>query len=163
MDELTIGDIMQTEVITVGPTTTVRELAGILAEHRISGLPVVDEEDRVVGMVSEADIIVQDAELHFPYYIQLLDSVIYLQSFHKFEERLHKMFGSQVKEIMSEEVLAISPDASVRDAATLMTDREINRLPVVAEGKLVGIVTRHDIVQAIAGTTAQGATTEDHV
>lgn len=154
MDELNVGDIMQTEVITVGPNTTVRELANILAEHKISGVPVVDEEDRVVGMVSEADIIVQDAELHFPYYVPLLDSVIYLQSFHKFEERLHKMFGSQVKEIMSTEVTAIAPDATVRDAATLMADREINRLPVVAEGRLVGIVTRHDIVQAIADTTA---------
>lgn len=154
MDELNVGDIMQTEVITVGPNTTVRELASILAEHKISGVPVVDEEDRVVGMVSEADIIVQDAELHFPYYVPLLDSVIYLQSFHKFEERLHKMFGSQVKEIMSTEVTAIAPDATVRDAATLMADREINRLPVVAEGRLVGIVTRHDIVQAIADTTA---------
>jgi CBS domain-containing protein len=154
VDELNVGDIMQTEVITVGPNTTVRELANILAEHKISGVPVVDEEDRVVGMGSEADIIVQDAELHFPYYVPLHDSVIYLQSFHKFEERLHKMFGSQVKEIMSTEVTAIAPDATVRDAATLMADREINRLPVVAEGRLVGIVTRHDIVQAIADTTA---------
>ncbi len=64
------------------------------------------------------------------------------------------MYGSKVKEIMSAEVTAIAPDASVRDAATLMADREINRLPVLAEGKLVGIVTRHDIVQAIADTTA---------
>lgn len=153
MDELTVGDIMQTEVITVEPSTTARELANVLAERGISGVPVVDEENRVVGMVSEADIIVQDAELHFPYYVPLLDSVIYLQSFHKFEERLHKMFGSKVEEIMSKEVVAISPDASVRDAATLMTDRQINRLPVVADDRLVGIITRHDIVQAIANTT----------
>lgn len=154
MDELTVGEIMQADVITVGPDTTVRELASILADKKISGVPVVDDEYEVVGMVSEADIIVQDAELHFPYYVPLLDSVIYLQSFGKFEDRLRKMFGSKVKEIMSTEVMTIGPDASVRDAATLMADREINRLPVVAEGKLVGIVTRHDIVRAIADTTA---------
>jgi CBS domain-containing protein len=154
VDELTVGEIMQTDVITVGPDTTVRELASILAHKKISGVPVVDDEYEVVGMVSEADIIVQDAELHFPYYVPLLDSVIYLQSFNKFEDRLRKMFGSKVKEIMSTEVMTIAPDASVRDAATLMADREINRLPVVAEGKLVGIVTRHDIVRAIADTTA---------
>jgi CBS domain-containing protein len=154
VDELTVGEIMQTDVITVGPDTTVRELASILAEKKISGVPVVDDDHEVVGMVSEADIIVQDAELHFPYYVPLLDSVIYLQSFNKFEDRLRKMFGSKVKEIMSTEVMTIAPDASVRDAATLMADREINRLPVVAEGKLVGIVTRHDIVRAIADTTA---------
>ncbi|MFH0916114.1 MAG: CBS domain-containing protein [bacterium] len=154
MDELKVGDIMETEVVTVGPSTTVRELAEILAKEKISGVPVVDDQRRVVGMVSEADIILQDADLHFPYYIQLLDSVIYLQSFAKFEERFRKAFGSKVTQIMSEEVIAISPHASVRDAATLMADRKVNRLPVVAEGTLVGIVTRGDIVQAIADSRA---------
>lgn len=154
MDELKVRDIMQTEVVTVGPGTTVRELAYILAKHKISGVPVVDDQRRVLGMVSEADIILQDADLHFPYYIQFLDSVIYLQSFGKFEERFRKAFGSKVTQVMSEEVIAISPEASVRDAATLMADRKVNRLPVMAEGKLVGIVTRGDIVQAIADSKA---------
>lgn len=145
---------MQTEVITVSPETTVRELADLLASNKISGVPVVDDKGLVVGMVSEADIIVQDAELHFPYYIQFLDSVIYLQSFHKFEERFRKAFATRVKEIMSREVVAVSPEASVRDVATLMTDRKVNRLPVTESGKggdrLVGIVTRADVVRAIA-------------
>lgn len=154
MDDLRVRDIMQTEVITVGPDTTVRELADILAEKKISGVPVVDEQGAVIGMVSEADLIVQDAELHFPYYIQFLDSVIYLQSFHKFEERFKKAFATRVSDIMSREVIAVSPETSVREAATLMTDRNVNRLPVTESGKgggrLVGIVTRADIVRAIA-------------
>jgi len=154
VDELKVRDIMQTEVVTVGPGTTVRELADILAKHKISGVPVVGDERQVLGMVSEADIILQDADLHFPYYIQFLDSVIYLQSFGKFEERFRKAFGSKVTQIMSEEVISVSPEASVRDAATLMADHAVNRLPVVDNGKLVGIVTRGDIVQAIAGNKA---------
>jgi CBS domain-containing protein len=154
VDELKVRDIMQTDVITVGPATTVRELADILAEHKISGVPVVDGERRVLGMVSEADVILQDADLHFPYYIQFLDSVIYLQSLGKFEERFRKAFGSKVTEVMSAEVFTISADASVRDAATLMADRKVNRLPVVEGGRLVGIVTRGDIVQAIADRKA---------
>ena len=154
MDELRVRDIMQTEVVTVGPATTVRELADILAKHKVSGVPVVDGDRRVLGMVSEADIILQDADLHFPYYIQFLDSVIYLQSFGKFEERFRKAFGSKVTEVMSDEVFTISPDASVRDAATLMADRKVNRLPVIEEDRLVGIVTRGDIVQAIADRKA---------
>ncbi|MFH1834374.1 MAG: CBS domain-containing protein [bacterium] len=154
MDELRVREIMQVEVVSVGTDTTVRELAELLAKHKISGVPVVDGQDRVLGMVSEADVIVQDADLHFPYYIPLLDSVIYLQGFGKFEERFRKAFGSKVTQIMSDEVIAISPDASVREAATLMADRNVNRLPVVEEGKLVGIVTRGDIVQAIADKKA---------
>lgn len=154
MDELTVRDIMQADVITVGPSTTVRELADILAKHKISGVPVVGEDGRVLGMVSEADVILQDADLHFPYYIQFLDSIIYLQSFTKFEERFRKMFGSKVTEVMSDEVVEISPDASVRDAAALMADHKVNRLPVIEDGRLVGILTRGDIVQAIADSKA---------
>jgi CBS domain-containing protein len=150
VDELKVREIMQTEVITVGPETTVGELADMLAKNKISGVPVVDEQGGVLGMVSEADIILQDADLHFPYYIQFLESVIYLQSVRKFEERFRKAFGSKVTEVMSDEVVTISPDASVREAATIMADRKINRLPVTDGGRLVGIVTRGDIVRAIA-------------
>jgi CBS domain-containing protein len=150
VDELKVREIMTADVITVRPDTTVGELADILAKNKISGVPVVDDQGRVLGMVSEADIILQDADLHFPYYIQFLESVIYLQSVHKFEERFRKAFGSKVTEVMSDEVVAVSPDSTVREVATLMADRTVNRLPVTEDGRLVGIVTRGDIVRAIA-------------
>ena len=150
MDQLTVREIMTTAVVTAKPETTVRELADILAKNKISGVPVVDDEGRVLGMVSEADIILQDADLHFPYYIQFLESVIYLQSVHKFEERFRKQIGSKVSEIMTEEVVSATPQETVREVATLMADRNVNRLPVTENGRLVGIVTRGDIVRAIA-------------
>ncbi len=150
MEGLKVSDIMNTDVITVTPETSVRELADLLARYKISGVPVVDTDDRVVGMVSEADVILQDADLHFPHYISFLDSVIYLESFHDFKERFRKAFAVSVSDIMSADVISISPEASVHDAATLMADKKVNRLPVVASLKLVGIVTRGDIVQAIA-------------
>ncbi len=150
MDELTVREIMTADVITVRPETTVGELADILAQNKISGVPVVDDEGRVLGMVTEADIILRDADLHFPYYIQFLESVIYLQSVHKFEERFRKAIGSKVSEVMSDEVNAVSPDTTVRQAATMMSECEVNRLPVTEDGRLVGIVTRGDIVRAIA-------------
>ncbi len=150
MDELKVREIMQADVITAKPDTTVGELADILAQNKISGVPVVDEQGRVLGMVSEADIILQDADLHFPYYIQFLEMVIYLQSVHKFEERVRKSIGSKVTEIMSDEVVSVSPEATVRETATLMADRDVNRLPVIEDERLVGIVTRGDIVRAIA-------------
>lgn len=150
MDELTVREIMTTDVITARPDTTVGELADILTKNKISGVPVVDGQGRLLGMVSEADIILQDADLHFPYYVQFLEMVIYLQSVHKFEERVRKSIGSKVTEIMSEEVVSVSPDATVREVATLMADRNVNRLPVTENERLVGIVTRGDIVRAIA-------------
>jgi CBS domain-containing protein len=150
VDELKVREIMTTAVITAKPDTTVGELADILAKNKISGVPVVDGEGRVLGMVSEADIILQDADLHFPYYIQFLEMVIYLQSVHKFEERVRKSIGSKVSEIMTEEVVSVSPEETVREVATLMADRNVNRLPVTENELLVGIVTRGDIVRAIA-------------
>jgi CBS domain-containing protein len=150
MDKLKVRDIMQAEVVTVGPQTTVRDLAQILAKHKISGVPVVSSEGALLGMVSEADVILQDADFHFPYYIQFLESVIYLQSVAKFEERFRKAFGTKVDEVMSKDIIEISPEASVHDAATMMADNEVNRLPVVEDNRLVGIVTRGDIVRAIA-------------
>ena len=150
MEELRVKDIMQTDVVTVVSDTTVEELADLLAERKVSGVPVIDGEDLVVGMVSEADVIMQDADLHFPRYVQLLESIIYLESVRKFEERYRKAFGAKVADIMSTEVVTVSPEASVREAATLMADRKVNRLPVTERRRLVGIVTRGDIVRAIA-------------
>jgi CBS domain-containing protein len=150
MAELKVKDIMKLDVVAVGPDTSVRELADILSEHKISGVPVVDANGWVIGIVTDSDVIVQDADLHFPYYIPILDSFINPEGFHKFRERFRKAFGSKVSEIMSKDVITISPDALVHEAATLMADRKVNRLPVTETRKLVGIVTRGDIVQAIA-------------
>jgi CBS domain-containing protein len=150
MENLKVRDIMKTEVITVGPDTSIRELADVLAQNKISGVPVVDSKRHIVGMVSEADVILQDADLHFPYYINFLDSIIYLESFHGFKERFRKVFAVKVSDIMTKDVVAVSLDASVHEAATLMADHKVNRLPVVDGLVLVGILTRGDIVQAIA-------------
>lgn len=142
---------MQTEVVTVTPEATVRELADLMAEKKVSGVPVVDAERHVVGIVTEGDMILQDADLHFPHYIQFLDGVIYLESVRKFEERFRKAFGARVADIMSSEVITVGPEAGVREMATLMADHSVNRLPVVGDdGVLLGIVTRGDVVRAIA-------------
>lgn len=151
MDELKVRDIMRPDVITVGPRATVRDLAALLAEHKVSGVPVVDEDGRLLGIVTEGDVIIQDADLHFPHYVQFLESVIYLESMRKFEERFKKAFGARVADVMSDEVYTVSPDASVREAATLMADHGVNRVPVIDEDRVVvGIVTRGDVVRAIA-------------
>jgi len=154
VDQLTARDIMQTEVVTIGPDATVRELADLLATRKISGVPVVDAGGTVVGVVTEGDIIMQDAGLHFPHYIQFLDSTIYLESVSKFGERFRRTFGTKVADIMSPEVVSVAPDASVYDVATLMADSGVNRVPVLEEGRLVGIITRADVVKAIASAQA---------
>src|SRR5680860_1370515 len=88
MESLKVRDIMQVEVVTIGPEASVRELSVLLGEKGVSGVPVVDGQGKVVGVVSEGDVILQDAELHFPHYVQFLDSVIFLESVQRFAPHL---------------------------------------------------------------------------
>jgi CBS domain-containing protein len=156
LDNVTVREIMETNVVTIGPDATVQELAQLLSENNISGLPVVDKENHLLGVVTEGDVIVEDAELHFPHYIQFLDSVIYLESVNKFNERLRKTIGTKVGDIMTTEVRTVTPDTSVRDVATVMADHDVNRVPVLEDDVLVGIVARADIVRAIASSAPSG-------
>ena len=144
-----VRDIMSKDVITISPETEIEEAAKILSKHGISGLPVV-EDGELVGIVSESDIIIKDKKLHFPDYINVIGGIIYLESYKKFKEEFKKFIAYQVEDLMSKDVITLSPEDSVEEAATIISEQDINRLPVVEDDKLVGIVTRADIVKDIA-------------
>jgi len=144
-----VEEYMRTDVVTIGPGATVKELAQKFHETGVSGCPVVDEENNLFGIVTEGDLVAQDAELHPPRYIQFLDSKIYLQSTKKFEERLRKITGYTVKDVMTADVLTVTAKTPVRRAATIMADKHINRLPVVEGRKLVGLMGRHEVLRAM--------------
>ena len=140
------SEIMTTDVVTVSKEDTVKEVAKILTEEGISGVPVV-EDGELVGIVSEGDLVAHDKKLHFPNYVYFLDSVFYLESFEKFEKDLKKVAAVKIKDIMTEDVVTASLDTSVEDIATIITDEHINRLPIIKDGEMVGIVSRADIVK----------------
>jgi CBS domain-containing protein len=152
MTDIFAKDIMTKDAITVTKDMAVKDLAELLAEKNIGGAPVVDENGRVIGIVSESDLVVRDARMHYPTYIHLLDGFIYWPaSAAKFNEEFKKALGSTVGDIMSEDPATAGPDATLEDLATLVVDKEIDRLPIIGEdGKLAGIVTKHDIVTAIS-------------
>lgn len=144
-----VGEYMTSDVITVGPDATVKELAELFHEHGISGCPVTDNDRVLLGIVTEGDLVAQDAELHFPRYIQFLDAQIYLQSARKFEDRLRKITGATVRDLMTTDVLTVTPQTTVREAATIMADKRINRLPVVEGVKVVGLIARNEVLRAM--------------
>ncbi len=148
-DEPLIADVMVTDVVTVKPEMTVQEFAQLLREKHIGGAPVVNDKDELVGMVSEGDLMSLDADLHFPHYIQFLDGLIYLESTKKFEERLKKAIAATVGEIMTPSVFTVRRNDLVRKAATLMADHGFDRVPVEENGKVVGIVSRREVLQAL--------------
>lgn len=143
-------DVMTSDVIVVTKETTVTEVARLLVEHKVSGLPVVDEERRVLGMVSERDLIYQDKKLHTPAFLEILGGVIYLENPQRVASDLQKMTAAKVAEIMTSKVYSVKEDSPIEDIATIMVERQVNRVPVVdADGKLAGIVSRQDLVKAM--------------
>jgi len=146
---LTAGDVMTKEVITVKKETTIRELAELFARHRISSAPVVDNSGAMIGIVTETDLVEQDKNLHIPTVISLFDWVIYLESDKKFEKELKKMTGQTVGDIFTEEVVQVSSTTPVSDLADLISSRKINSIPVVDGNRLVGIVSRIDLIRTM--------------
>lgn len=143
-------EIMTANVITVTPETNVTEVARLLVEHKVSGLPVVDGEGKVVGMVSEGDLIYQDKKLHTPAFLEILGGVIYLENPQRVLQDLQKMTAVKVKQVMTPKVHSVKEETPVEDVATIMVERQVNRVPVVdGKGRLVGIVSRQDIVKAM--------------
>ncbi len=147
----TVADVMSRNPIVVRPETPLNEAIHILAEQRISGLPVVDEAGTLVGIVSETDLMWQETGVTPPAYIMFLDSVIFLKNPAQYERDLHKALGQTVGEVMSRDPVTVAPDKLLRDAAQMMHDRNVHRLPVVDEtGNVIGILTRGEIVRAMA-------------
>jgi CBS domain-containing protein len=143
-----VRDIMTTPVVTVPPTMTIKELAGLFRDRRIGGVPVVDE-DRLVGIVTEGDLMAMDADIEMPHFFELFDSIIYLGSQKKFKEQLEKASAATVEQLMTDDVKSVAPDDEARVAATLMHKHKFDRVPVVEGEAVVGIVTRHDIMKIL--------------
>lgn len=143
-------EVMTRDVVTVNRAASVTDVARLLVEHKVSGLPVVDEEHHVVGMITEGDLIYKDKKVHMPAFLEILGGVIYLENPQRIVNDLKKMTATKVAEVMTSKVYTVKEDATMEDIATIMVERQVNRLPVVDQtGKLVGIISRQDLVKAM--------------
>jgi len=147
-----VREIMDSDPATVHPDTPVEDVVRMLREHELPGVPVVEGDGRCVGMVTEADLVLPDDEgdLHIPHYIELFGGTVFLEPLSRFEERLRKAFASTAADMMSRDPDTVTPDSSVQEAAHLIHSSGHNRLPVVEDGRLVGVVTRVDVLGALA-------------
>ncbi len=142
-------DIMTSEVITVSPEMPVEQLAKLFWEKRISGAPVMDGDGKLVGVVTESDLIDQAKRLHIPTAIAVLEAVIYLERGRKVEEELNKMAGSTVNDICTHEPATVALDTPLDEIATIMAEKHLHTLPVMESGRLVGVVGKADIIRAL--------------
>lgn len=146
-----VREIMTTDLIKATPDSEVRELAGVMVEKRIRCIPVEDAEGKLLGLVTDDDLVHQDARIHFPTFFHFLESYIMLPgSFSRFERDLRKAVGAKAAEVMNEKPVKVSQETDVESVATLMADHEVECVLVMDGEKLAGIVTRTDILKAIA-------------
>jgi CBS domain-containing protein len=147
-----VREIMDSEPETVAPDTSVEEVLRVLRENELPGVPVIDAEGRCIGIVTEADLVLPDdqGDLHIPHYVNLFGGTVFLEPLGRFEQRLRKAFASNAADMMTGDPDTVSPDTTVREAARLIHESGHNRLPVVEEGRLVGVVTRVDVLGALA-------------
>jgi CBS domain-containing protein len=152
-------DVMTTNVITVGPNTSVQEVATLLSERGISGVPVVDAQDRVVGIVSEGDLL-HRVETGTERRVQRRRSwwLDRIGSDEDLARDYVKSHGRTVKDVMTREVISVTDTTELADIATLLETKSIKRVPVVRDGRLVGIVSRANLVRALAAAGAQMTT-----
>lgn len=146
----TAREIMTREVVTAGPEDSVEDLARLLAEKRIGGVPVVDDQGRVLGVVTQSDLLKRTREPTLPLALNILDLHLFLETPARFRQRLEKLLGTTVRQVMSSPAITVSPDTPVSELARLMEDKGIHTLPVVEEGKLVGIVGKLDLIRVLA-------------
>lgn len=146
---LRVKDIMTRNVITVTADTDIKDLAKILTENRISGAPVLDDEGNIIGLVSESDLVMLQKNLHIPTVVAIFDAVIYLESLKHFEGELKKMASTKVGDIYSSEFTAVTPETLISEVATIMDEKRLGTIPVIAGGKLVGVIGKVDIVRSI--------------
>jgi CBS domain-containing protein len=148
----TAAEIMDGSVPSVSPDADARNAIELLAKTDKGAIPVVDEERRVVGIVSETDLVISDEEsdLHLPHYLNIMGGIVFVGSMKGFEERLEKAFATRVSELMTPDPVVVNDYASAETVARRIADEHHNHLPVVdGDGRLVGLVTRADALAAL--------------
>lgn len=150
----TVADIMDREPVSVSPDDDVKSVIEVLQTHDLPGVPVVDGERKVVGIITDSDLVISDeeADFHLPHYVNIMGGIVFLESTKHFEERAKKAYAADAADMMTADPFTVGPDEPAEHAARTISERKHNRLPVVDdEGRLVGVVTRVDVLAALTG------------
>jgi len=146
---LKVKDFMSKEVITVSPETEIVHATKLLLENRINGVPVIDGTGKLVGILCQSDLISQQKKLPVPSFFTFLDGLIPLTSMKQLEKEVQKIAATTVAQAMTPKPVSVSPDTGIEAVAALMVDNNFHTIPVVEEGKLVGIVGKEDILRTL--------------
>ena len=146
---LNASDIMTTEVITVRKDTSLKDLAKLLYENHINGVPVVDDDGLLIGIICESDLIRKDKKLHIPTVVAIFDWVLYLERPKKIEREIQRINATKVEDLYTKKVVTVDEKVPVDEIATIMEQKKISTIPVMDGNRLVGIIGKTDLVRTI--------------
>jgi CBS domain-containing protein len=146
-----VRELMSSPAVTVAPTTEIRDVARTMREHVISGVPVVDENGALLGLITELELIARNAPVQEPRYLAVLSALIpvNVEEYRQYKEQLRQALAINAADLMESEVETIHPDAPIEEALEAMLDPEVTMLPVVENERVIGVVTRTDLVRLI--------------
>ena len=142
-------DIMETNIISLSPDTEIASAVKILLKNHINGVPVVDTNGELVGILCQSDLIFQQKDIPIPPIFAILDSIFPLSSSKSLDAQFQKMAATKVAQAMVKKVTTVTPDTSVSEIASLMVEEHFHTIPVVEGKKLVGIIGKEDILKTL--------------
>jgi len=142
-------DIMSTNLVTVSPDMEITKAAEILLEKKINGLPVVNDKGKLVGLLCQSDLVIQQKKLPIPSFFTFLDGIISLTSMKQLEKEAQKIIATTVADAMTKNPVTVKPDTTIEVVAELMVDKKFHTIPVVENEKLVGIIGKEDILRTL--------------
>jgi CBS domain-containing protein len=146
---ITVRDIMSPNVITVTPDMEIAEATRILLEKRVNGVPVVDTEGKLVGILCQSDLVAQQKQFPLPSIFTLLDGYMPLSSMKRFEKEVEKIAAATVAQAMTPDPVTVEPGVSIEEVAILMVDKNFHTLPVLEGDRLIGIVGKEDVLRTL--------------
>ena len=150
MNDKRAKDIMTTDVIVANKNDIIANVANLLIKEKIGGLPVVDEENKVVGIISETDIMKKESHVDSPRMLNFILGIIFLDDMNKFEDEMRAIAAYKVEDLMSKDIITVNENDTFDYVANVMINKSINRVPVVDENNfLKGIICRYDIIKAM--------------
>lgn len=145
-------DIMTTDVVTVAPETEVNEIARLLLEKHFNGVPVIDDSGALVGLICQSDLIAEQKKLPIPSVFAILDSFIPIHPLGRTDKEVQKIAAIRASDAMSPDPVTVGPEAGIEEVAEIMVNRGFHTIPVVEDGKIVGIIGKEDILRTLVSS-----------
>ncbi|MCX7990938.1 MAG: CBS domain-containing protein [Proteobacteria bacterium] len=145
---MNITDIMKKDFIKIKKDTPVKDVAKLFLEKKEDFALVVDDDNNLLGIITETDLIFQEKKVHIPTFFTFLDSMIFFENMSRLNEEIKKISASKAEELMTEDLITVSPSATIDEVATIMVEKKLYHIPVVENNKPVGVITKEGLLLA---------------